>query len=130
MSQNSTISIAFKIEDIGGGLKQLSIDADAFRKVMQGTITQAEQLQKSVINFASLAKAFDSVNMTLNQISGAVKGLTDAYAVQEQAETQLETVMRQRMSATEEQTSSLKRVGITFIEAQGQMTNGLTTTFE
>lgn len=108
MAGNSTISIGFKIEDAGGGLKMLTMDADALRQAMQGTVTQADKMKKSLVNMSAIALGLDSLNATINQLTSAVSDLCGAYAVQEQAETQLETVMRQRMRATDEQIQSIK----------------------
>lgn len=44
MSRKSTISISFKIEDGADGFKQLTTDADGLRKVMQSTVTEADNL--------------------------------------------------------------------------------------
>lgn len=109
MAGNSTISIGFKIEDAGGGgLKMLTMDADALRQAMQGTVTQADKMKKSLASLSAIALGLDSLNATINQLTSAVSDLCGAYAVQEQAETQLETVMRQRMQATDEQIQSIK----------------------
>ena len=108
MAADSQINVTVKAQDVGDGLKNLVKDTDALRAAMKGGFTEAEKLNKSIFNLANLSKAIDSVNTTINQLSSAVKDLCGAYAVQEQAETQLETVMRQRMSATEEQIQSIK----------------------
>ena len=39
-----TISIGFVIEDGKDGLKKLTMDADALKKVMQGTLKEAEAI--------------------------------------------------------------------------------------
>ncbi len=36
MAQNTTISIAYKIEGVGNGFQKLTVDADAFRKLIGG----------------------------------------------------------------------------------------------
>lgn len=43
MASNGTISIGFKIEGNGNGFKQLTMDADGFRKIISATFkfTQA-----------------------------------------------------------------------------------------
>ncbi|WP_287212771.1 hypothetical protein [Muribaculum sp.] len=108
MANNSTISIGFKLEDASGGFKKLIMDAESFRKAMGAAVVETEKLKKPFVNFASLATGLDSFNSTLNNLQSTVKSLTDAYQIQKVAETQLETVMRQRMCATEEEISSIK----------------------
>ena len=48
------------------------------------------------------------LGQSIQQLFGVCKELTDAYQVQLVAETQLQTVMRQRMSATDEEIQSIK----------------------
>lgn len=110
MAANNTISIGFKIDDVAGGLKQLTVDAESFRKAIQGTVKEAEKLKKPFVNFAALATGIDSVSKTLTDFQNICKDLSGAYAIQIQAETQLQTVMRQRMSATEEEIQSIKNL--------------------
>lgn len=110
MSRKSTISISFKIEEGKNGFKQLTADADGFRKIMQSTVTEAKKLDNAVVNFAALSTSIDSLGKSLNGVCNALKGLTDAYAVQEVAETKLATVMQQRMGATEAEIQSIKEL--------------------
>ena len=59
MAGNSTISITYKLEGDNGGFKKLTVDAEGLRKVLGGTVNQAEKLKTSIINFAALsAKPF------------------------------------------------------------------------
>lgn len=46
MASNSTISIGFKNEDVGG-MKQLTVDAQGHRKIMEPTVTESAKLEKS-----------------------------------------------------------------------------------
>lgn len=110
MSRKSTISISFKIEEGKNGFKQLTADADGLRKIMQSTVTEAKKLDNAVVNFAALSTSIDSLGKSLNGVCNALKGLTDAYAVQEVAETKLATVMQQRMGATEAEIQSIKEL--------------------
>lgn len=92
------------------------------RKVMQDLGISSEQLDaalKKIPNtnrkvnesFSALAQAslvFSGISSAVQQLSSVVDSLSSAYAVQQQAETQLETVMRQRMSATDEMVQGIK----------------------
>lgn len=107
MASNSTISLSFKIEDAGGGFKRLTADAAGLRKVMESTVNEAGQLNKSLINLASVSTVID---WSLSALQSVCKSLTDAYAVQIEAETKLQTVMRQRMDATDAEIQSIKEL--------------------
>lgn len=108
MSQNSTISISFKLEGDASGFKKLSMDADGFRKVINATVVEAEKLKSSMINFAALATGMDSVSSTVNDLQNTLKGLTDAHVAQIEVETQLAFNMRNTMCTRDEDIQIIK----------------------
>lgn len=105
---NKTISIGFKVEDGGKGLKTLTLDAGELRKVMGATVTEAERMNKSFARFSADAIGLDSISNSLQAINSVFSELTAAYNTQVEAETKLETVMMQRMSATASEIQSIK----------------------
>lgn len=108
MSQGSTISMSFKIEETAGGFKKLVTDADSFRNIIKSTVVEAEKLRNSAINFAAIATGIDSANRTISDLQSTLKGMTDAHAAQIEAETQLAVNMRNTMGAREEDIQSIK----------------------
>lgn len=104
----NTISITFKLEGDDKTFKQLAADADGLKRAMTGVVSEASQLKGSVINFAALATGIDAAQRSFSQLQGAMQDLAGAYAVQETAERKLETVMQQRMSATDAEIQSIK----------------------
>lgn len=104
----NTISITFKLEGDNNSFKDLTKDAEGLKKAMAGVITEGQQLKGNVINFAALATGIDAAQRSFGQLQGAMQDLADAYAVQETAERKLETVMRQRMGASEDDIQSIK----------------------
>ena len=46
MAQDTKISIAYKIEGVDGGFKKLTVDAEAFRKLMEANVTEVEKMKK------------------------------------------------------------------------------------
>lgn len=104
----NTISITFKLEGDTNSFKDLTKDAEGLKKAMAGVITEGQQLKGNVINFAALATGIDAAQRSFGQLQGAMQELADAYAVQETAERKLETVMRQRMGASEDDIQSIK----------------------
>ncbi len=104
----STISITFKMEGDDKTFKQLAASADGLKRAMTGVISEASQLKGSIINFAALATGIDAAQRSFTQLQGAMQDLANAYAVQETAERKLETVMQQRMGATDAEIQSIK----------------------
>lgn len=102
--------MTYKLEGDNGGFKKLTVDAEGLRKVLEGSITEAERFKKSIVNFAALSTGLDSLNRSISGIQAKIKELSDAYAVQETAERKLETVMRQRMAASDAEIDSIKKL--------------------
>lgn len=96
------------VKDGPDGLKTLTMDADALKKAMSGALGEAKGMKKSLIDLGAVSFGLDAISGALSSLQGMMKGLTDAYDVQVEAETKLETVMRQRMSATEAEIQSIK----------------------
>ncbi len=105
---NAAVTIKYKVEDVGGGFKSITADAESFRKVIGATVKEFDKFKKNRINFSALATSFDSVNKSVSELSNLCKDLSNAYTIQKQAETQLETVMRQRMDASDAEIQSIK----------------------
>lgn len=108
MSANTTISISYKLEEAGDGFNKAIIKAEDLREMLKSAVKQVEQLKAPTINFAALATSIDSVNNSLYSLQNTLKGLTDAYAAQIEAETQLATTMRNTMGARESDIQSIK----------------------
>lgn len=63
-----------------------------------------------ISTMGSMSMALQGVYNGMSVMSGAVSELTEAYGVQEQAELKLETVMRQRMNASNADIQSIKNL--------------------
>ena len=108
MSTKSTISISFKIEDGVNDLKTMTVDANSLKTALSATVKVADDLKKPFINFASISTGVTAVQSVIQNIQSVLKGLTDAYSVQIQAETQLKVAMRNSMAATDAEIQSIK----------------------
>lgn len=106
--KSSTISVTYKFKGDNSGLKDLVANVERMQKAFREGVVPAEQLKTSLINFNQIAKSFETIGSAMSQLNGTVQSLAAAYAVQEEAETKIQTVMRQRMSATDEQIQSIK----------------------
>lgn len=105
---SDTISVGYLLKESGNGFKELLMKTDDLKKVFASAAQEVDKLNKPIINVAAWATTLDSVGNTVRQLQSVCKELTDAYIAQKQAETQLETVMRQRMNATDEQIQGIK----------------------
>ena len=105
---NRTVSIGVKMTDDTGSVKNLTLEINDLRGVLDKTATSAEKLKKSAVNFAALSTGISQAQQAMAGITSAMQELSGAYAVQEQVKTQLMTVMRERMGATEAEIQSVK----------------------
>lgn len=70
--------------------------------------TSSNKLRDQLIKFNGIATSFQNLAAGLQQLTGVAQTYINANKVQVEAETKLETVMRQRMNATEEEIQSIK----------------------
>ena len=77
MAGKSTISITFKLDGDGKSFKDLANSADGFKGVIQATITESEQLKKSLINWSQGVQAISAITNTISSISSAFSSLSE-----------------------------------------------------
>ena len=77
MAGKSTISITFKIDGDSKQFKDLINDADGLKKVIQSTITQSDNLKKSLINWSQGVQAIDAITNTIGNVSSALTQFSD-----------------------------------------------------
>lgn len=103
----STISVGMKL-NYDGSLKDLAKDASGLKAAMTSSLEPVKKLKSGLINFAALATGIQAVQRSFDQLRAGLADLAGAYAVQETAERRLETVMQQRMGATDAEIQSIK----------------------
>lgn len=70
--------------------------------------TKGEALRDALVISTQITQGISNLTSGLQQLTGIMQQYTQAAAVQEQAEVQVATVMRQRMNATDEEIQSIK----------------------
>ena len=68
----------------------------------------SDKLKVSLLNFNQAVIAIQNVASALGQVSSAISGMTQFYAAQVEAETKLQTVMRNTMNASDAEVQSIK----------------------
>lgn len=103
------VSFTIKVDD-KGTLKKVTMDAEQLGRAVRSVQDESEKAKRSVLTWAETAQAIDILQSSIGELQGVVSDLTSAYQVQLVAETQIETIMRQRMAATDEQIQSIKNL--------------------
>lgn len=103
------VSFTIKVDD-KGTLKKVTMDAEQLGRAVRSIQDDSEKAKRSVLTWAETAQAIDVLQNSIGELQGVVSDLTSAYQVQLVAETQIETIMRQRMAATDEQIQSIKNL--------------------
>lgn len=101
------VSFVIRIDD-KGTLKRVTMDSRELEKAIGSVRTASEEAQRQVISWAEAAQAVDVLHGAIGELQGVMQDLTAAYQVQLVAETQLDTIMRQRMGATDAMVQSVK----------------------
>ena len=67
---------------------------------------ESERLKSDILTWSQASQAIDVLQDSISDLQSVMADLTAAYQVQLVAETQLETIMRQRMNSTNEDIQS------------------------
>ena len=103
------VSFFIKIHD-DGGAKRVTANAEEMGRVIRSVQNEAERLKRDVLTWSEAAQAVGVLQNAIGELQGVFKDLTEAYQVQLVAETQLETIMRQRMNSTDEEIQHIKNL--------------------
>ena len=76
MAGKNTISISFEVTDGRDGLKTLTLDADALRKVMEQNVRVSQNMQEKVLGLAATVTVFKGVSDAVGQLSSLFGKLT------------------------------------------------------
>lgn len=76
MAGKSTISITFKLDGDGKGLKDLSQNADGLKQAMTAAIVEADKLKSSLINWSQGVQALGAVSNAVSQLNGTLQDIT------------------------------------------------------
>ena len=101
------VSFLIKIHD-DGGAKRVTANAEEMGRVIRSVQDEAERLKRDVLTWSEAAQAVGVLQNSINELRGVLQDLTTAYQVQLVAETQLDTIMRQRMNSTDEEIQHIK----------------------
>ena len=103
------VSFTIKLDD-RGTFKKVTMDAEQLVRAVRSVQDESEKAKRSVLTWAETSQAVDVLQSSIGELQSVVSDLTSAYQVQLVAETQIETIMRQRMMATDEQIQSIKNL--------------------
>ena len=105
MSQVVTLKI--QIND-GGTFKDVTVNADDLARAINTVRDRAADLDKTLVDMASVSQIADGVSSAFQNLYGYVSNLTSAYKEASEADTKLVTAMRNTMDATEEEIQSIR----------------------
>lgn len=103
------VSFLIKIHS-DGGAKRVTADAEEMGRAIREVQDEAEKAKRDVLTWAQAAQAVDVLQNSISELQGILTDLTEAYQVQLVAETQLDTIMRQRMGSTDAEIQSVKQL--------------------
>ena len=89
-------------------MRDLGVSTEELDRALEGLNRKGKESTGTLLNMASTTVVIDGVTSAMSSLHAAMANLSAAYRVQQEAETKLETVMRQRMAATDAQIQSIK----------------------
>ena len=113
-------NIQFKVTLTLDGKEQLvaaTANVNDLKKAVNGASNSAKRLRTDVINLNQAAEVFGNVANSVNNLRNFMSELSESYNRVQQANTELTTVMRQRMDATDEDVKKVNEV----ISAQSKL---------
>lgn len=105
----STLSLTFKVDDAGGGFKKLTADADAFKKIMEASVTESQKLTTTINRFSSTALVFTAASDAVQQMNSAINSLTEAPITTPQASLRFPPAVFSGMNLRQETTAAYHR---------------------
>lgn len=113
-------NIKFNVTLTVDGKEQLvaaTANVNDLKKAVNGASNSAKRLRTDVINLNQAAEVFSNVANSVNNLRDFMSKLSESYNRVQQANTELTTVMRQRMDATDEDVKKVNEV----ISAQSKL---------
>lgn len=105
--------ISFSIKLSVDGKEQLvtaTTSTKELKKAMEGARTSSAQLRDAMMTLSSVGNIANNLSSAFSSLQGQLQGLSKTYANAEQANVKLATIMKQRMSANDEDVASVKKV--------------------
>jgi hypothetical protein len=101
------VSFVIRLDD-KGTFKKVTVDAEELGRAVRSVQDESEKAKRTIISWSEVSQAFDVLQNAIGELQGVMTDLTSAYQVQLVAETQLQTIMRQRMGVTDAEIQSVK----------------------
>ena len=115
---DKTVNFQIKVSATGEkDVKNITMSAEELAKSIKKVENAHEGLRTGVININQLKQSWDNAFSGMQGIVQITSELTSAYSIQEGAEVKLQTIMQQRMGATDSMVESIK----TLCSAQQQI---------
>lgn len=105
--------VSFLIKIVTAGeesVRQVTVDAAELGRVVKEVNDEQGKLNTKLLDINQAQQAIQNAAEGFRQITEEVSKLTEAFTTQEMAEVKLDTIMRQRMGTTEEDTEAIKRL--------------------
>lgn len=105
----NTVDFHLKIQvDGDGSLKTVQGELGDIDKISERINGQVEKFRSGLINLNQGVESLENIHNVIQQATQAMRNVTGIYEEQKVAETQLNTVMRQRMKSTDDEVKSVE----------------------
>lgn len=108
MAEKTKATVTATVAADGKSFRELKKEADGLHQALGSIVQEATKLKKGAINFAAISVGISQAQGAINGLSATINDLTGAYSIQAEAETKLQTVMRERMAASAADIQAIK----------------------
>lgn len=103
------VSFLIKIQD-NGGAKRVTADAEEMGRAIRDVQDEAEKARWNMLSWAEAAQAVEVVQNAISGLREEMSKLVEDYQASVTAQTKLETIMRGRMGASEDEINSIREL--------------------
>lgn len=103
------VSFLIKIQD-NGGAKRVTADAEEMGRAIREVQDEAEKARWNMLSWAEAAQAAEVVQNAISGLREEMSKLVEDYQASVTAQTKLETIMRGRMGASEDEINSIREL--------------------
>lgn len=104
------VALSQGLEQLKGRVRDTGAELNAIKASIDGAGNSLDDAGQRTLNLAAKMQSIQAAFTGFQQLAGVVDEQVEAYKAQEEAELKLQTVMRQRMKASDDEVESIKRL--------------------
>lgn len=101
------VSFSIKIKE-DGSIRQVTADAEELGRALRSVQDESEKAKNDILTWSEASQAFETLADAIESFHSIFSELTEDYQAAVLAQTKLQTIMKQRMGATDDEINSIR----------------------